>query len=129
MKKQNKGTSPFAYVDAILGKKAIIAYEPGYKSYMVNRSLGHHMDCILYANEMNQRWQMDGEMQYVYLLNIVQSRWRKFAPWIKEPKGDEDVEILMEHYSYSRAKALEALRLISILDLELLKERIKKGGP
>lgn len=124
---QPKSKSPFLYVDAILGKKAITPYESGYPPFVVNRSLGHHMDCVLYANEMNQRWQLDGQMQYEYLLNTVQSRYREFAPWIKEPKGDEDVELLMEYYNYSKAKAVTALKLYPEDELERLKERIKEG--
>ena len=41
-----------------------------YKAFMVNRALSYHMDCVLYANEMNLRPGLDSDMQYLSLIHI-----------------------------------------------------------
>ncbi len=35
-----------------------------YTPFVVNRALSYHMDCILYANELNLYPEMDKDLQY-----------------------------------------------------------------
>ena len=37
-----------------------------YTPFVVNRALSYHMDCILYANEMNLYPEMDKDLQYQF---------------------------------------------------------------
>ena len=59
--------SPFDFVKQILqGKKQLIVddvTEKEYVPFLVNRSLSYHKDCVLFANEINQRHFIDKKMQ------------------------------------------------------------------
>ncbi len=87
--------NPFDYVNAILqNKKQLIvdeSSEKDYTSFLVNRSLSYHKDCIMYANEMNRRHFLDKKLQNDFLLNTVRSQKRPFAKWAKVEKS-EDLE-------------------------------------
>ena len=123
--------SPFDYVNAILqNKKQIIVddiTEKGYIPFMVNRSLSYHKDCIIYANEMNQRHHLEKRLQNDFLLNTVRSQKRPFAKWVKSEKS-EDIECVKLVYGLSDSKAREALRLLSDEQIQQLKEKTDTGG-
>jgi len=59
--------NPFDYVNEILqGKKQLIiddASEKAYVPFLTNRSLSYHLDCVMYANEMNRRHIIDSKLQ------------------------------------------------------------------
>ena len=124
-------SNPFDYVNAILqNKKQLIVddiTEKGYVPFMVNRSLSYHKDCIIYANEMNQRHHLGKRLQNDFLLNTVRSQKRPFAKWVKSEKS-EDVDLIKLVYGLSDSKAREALRLLSEDDIKLLKEKFDTGG-
>jgi len=123
--------NPFDYVNSILQNKKDLmvdeATEKEYTSFLVNRSLSYHKDCIMYANEMNQRHQLDKKLQYHFLLNTVRSQKRPFAKWAKPVKSD-DLECIKQIYNFSDAKAREALRLLSDEQIQELKEKTDIGG-
>ena len=62
--------NPFDFVKEILqGKKQLIVddlTEKEYNSFIINRSLSYHKDCVLYANEMNRRHFLDKKLQMVF---------------------------------------------------------------
>ena len=123
--------SPFDYATAILqNKKQLIVddiTERGYIPFMVNRSLSYHKDCIIYANEMNQRHHLGKRLQNDFLLNTVRSQKRPFAKWVKSEKS-EDIECVKMVYGLSDSKAREALRLLSDEQIQQLKEKTNTGG-
>jgi len=123
--------SPFDYVNAILqNKKQLIVdelTEKSYEPFLTNRGLSYHMDCIMFANEMNQRHFLDKKMQNDFLLNTVRSRKRPFAKWIKAEKS-EDIECIKQVYNLSNSKAKEVYRLLSKEQIQLLKEQLQTGG-
>lgn len=123
--------NPFDYVNEILqGKKDLIiddATEKEYVPFLVNRSLSYHMDCIMFANEMNQRHHLDKKLQNSFLLNTVRARKRRFMKWVKAEKID-DLECIKIYYGYSNQRAKEALHLLSEDDLKKLKEKTDIGG-
>ena len=124
-------SSPFDYVNAILqNKKQLIVdeiTEKDYAPFLVNRSLSYHKDCLMYANEMNQRHFLDKKLQFDFLLNTVRSQKRPFAKWIKSEKSD-DLECIKQVYGFSDSKAREALRLLSKDQIQQLKEQTDTGG-
>jgi len=124
-------SNPFDYVNAILqNKKQLIVddiTEKGYIPFMVNRSLSYHKDCIIYANEMNQRHHLGKRLQNGFLLNTVRSQKRPFAKWVKSEKS-EDIECVKLVYGLSDSKAREALRLLSDEQIQQLKEKTNTGG-
>ena len=40
------------------------AWESNYPSYVINKCMSHHMDTVMYANEMNQYSNISKKMQY-----------------------------------------------------------------
>lgn len=124
-------SSPFDYVNAILqNKKQLIVdeiTEKDYAPFLVNRSLSYHKDCLMYANEMNQRHFLDKKLQFDFLLNTVRSQKRPFAKWIKSEKSD-DLECIKNVYGFSETKAREAFRLLSKEQIQQLKEQTQTGG-
>ena len=98
-----------------------------YSPFMVNRALSYHMDCVLYANEMNKHHFIDKDMQYQYLLNSIRPVKRKFQPWQKS-STDKDLECIKEYFGYSNQKAKEALILLSAEQIAEIKIRTDKGG-
>jgi hypothetical protein len=123
--------NPFDYVNEILqGKKQLIiddASEKSYVPFLTNRSLSYHLDCIMYANEMNRRHIVDSKMQNDFLLNTVRSKKRPFAKWAKVVQND-DLECIQKMYGLSKIKAREAIRLLSDEQIQKLKEQTDTGG-
>jgi hypothetical protein len=121
--------SPFDYVDFIFRKKKpagdldFVDYAP----FIVNRSLSYHMDCVLYANEMNLYPGTDKDIQYQYFLNSIRPMKRGFQPWQKS-KTDENIECVKAYFGYSNAKAKEALRILSDEQIAVIKIKTDTGG-
>ena len=121
--------NPFDFVNSITYTKEDIMHdlnESEYESFLTNRALAYHQDCILYANEMNRRFEVSNRLQYHYLLNTIRKR-KRFAKWIK-PEQIDNLKIVMKYYSISRDKAEEYLTILSDKDVNILKKRMNKGG-
>lgn len=108
-------------------KKDVLDQEKDYKPFLVNRALSYHMDCIMYANQMNLNPNLDSKLQYQYLLNTIRPMKRKFQPWQKT-SAVKDLECVKEYFGYSNEKAKEALRILTDEQITLLKEKLEKGG-
>ena len=123
--------SPFEFANQIMqGKQQLIvdeATESEYVAFMVNRALSYHKDCVLYANEMNRRHQIDKKLQNDFLLNTIRAKKRPFNKWIK-PEKSEDIACIKSFYGFSDAKARYALRLLTDKQNQELKEKTDKGG-
>lgn len=98
-----------------------------YKAFMVNRALSFHMDCVLYANEMNLYPDLDSDMQYQYLLNTIRPMKRKFQPWQKA-EVLKDIECVKQYFGYSNEKAKEALRILTDEQIQEIRIRTDVGG-
>ena len=121
--------NPFDFVKSITYTKEDIMHdlnESEYESYLINRALSYHQDCLLYANEMNRRFELSNRLQYHYLLNTIRKR-KRFAKWIK-PEQIDDLRVVMEYYSISRQKAEEYLTILSDQEITILRKKMNKGG-
>ena len=121
--------NPFDFVTSITYSKKDIMNdinEKEYAPFLVNRSLSYHQDTLLYANEMNSRFDVSHRLQYHYLLNSIRKR-KRFAKWAK-PELADDLKIVMEYYSVSREKAEEYLNILNKNEIGILKRRMNKGG-
>ena len=121
--------TPFDFVNLVLHTKKPDD-ELDFKDYapfIVNRSLSYHIDCVLYANEMNLWPSTDKDMQYQYLLNSIRPMKRKFVGWNKA-EVLKDLECVKEYFGYSNMKAKEALRILSEEDIAEIRKRTEKGG-
>ena len=97
-----------------------------YPPYIINRCLSGHMDCVMFANEMNMYSHLDKDMQYYFYLNSLRKR-KRFSPWIKKEKI-EDIDSVKQYYGYSNEKAKQALRLLSESELNYIKSKLDIGG-
>ena len=121
--------NPFDFIKSITYTKQDIMHdlnESEYESFLTNRALAYYQDCILYANEMNRRFEISNRLQYHYLLNTIRKR-KRFAKWIKPEKID-DLKTVMEYYQISRAKAEEYLNILSDREVEYLRKKMNIGG-
>ena len=97
-----------------------------YPPYIINRCVSGHIDCIMYANEMNMHHQLDKDMQYSFYLNTLRKR-KRFSPWLRKDKVT-DLECVKQYYGYSNEKALQALKILTKEQLTFIKQRLDIGG-
>ena len=111
-----------------LNKKDILEEDPDakYPAYIVNRCLSGHLDCVMYANEMNRFPNLDKDMQYNFLLYTLRKR-KRFSPWLKKEQID-NLDLVKKHYGYSNEKAKVALSLLTKSQIETLKQIHEMGG-
>jgi hypothetical protein len=121
----------FDYVNEIMyGKKNLMTSEENEKEYipfLVNRALSYHFDTILYANEMNRRHFLDKKLQNDFFINTVRSKKRPYVKWAKSEKN-ESLGYIKKAYGFSDSKAIEALRLLTVEQIQQLKEQTDIGG-
>mgnify|MGYP001410008343 FL=1 len=104
------GSSPFEIMSVIGYTKDVADYPEEivnevYNHFIINRSLSYHADCLVYANEMNQRHQSDTWLQFHFYLNSLRPR-KRFAKWEKANKVD-DLDTVKLAYEYNNKKALQ----------------------
>ena len=97
-----------------------------YPPYIINKCLSGHLDCILFANEMNKYHFLDKDMQYEFYINILRKR-KRFSPWIRKDKVT-DLDCVKQYYGYSNEKASQALKVLSSDQIQFIKQRLDTGG-
>ena len=97
-----------------------------YAPFIVNRCLSGHIDCVLFANEMNMYSSLDKDMQYHFYLNSLRKR-KRFSPWLRKDKV-KDLECIKQYYGYSNEKASQALKILNKEQLDFIKQRLETGG-
>ena len=111
-------------------KQNLIEEDPStikdYAPYIVNRCLSGHLDCIMFANEMNKYSFLDKDMQYSFYLNTLRKK-KRFSPWLRKEKVD-DLECVKQYYGYSNEKASQALKILDKKQLNFIKQRLETGG-
>ena len=83
----------------------------GYNPFLTNRAFAMHMDTILIAEEMNQASDLDTMLQFDFYHYAVR-KGRRFG-FPKKVETDANLELVMEHYKYSKEKAEAALRVLT----------------
>ena len=97
-----------------------------YPPYIINRCLSGHLDCIMFANEMNKYSFLDKDMQYSFYLNTLRKK-KRFSPWLRKEKVT-DLEIIKQYYGYSNEKASNALKILTPEQINFIKQRLETGG-
>ena len=97
-----------------------------YPPFIVNRCLSGHIDCILFANEMNMHHHISKDMQYSFYLNSLRKK-KRFSPWLRKDKV-KDLECIKQYYGYSNEKASQALKILTKEQLDFIKQRLDTGG-
>ena len=120
---------PFDLINSITYKKDIVmnnSNEGSYNPFITNRSLSQFIDCILLANEMNQRHHIDNKLQYDYLINRIRPR-KRFKKWDKK-QDNEHIQLIKDYYSCNNDKARVTLSLLSEQHLNIIRQKLNKGG-
>ena len=120
---------PFDLINSITYKKDIVmnnSNEGSYNPFITNRSLSRFIDCILLANEMNQRHHIDNKLQYDYLINRIRPR-KRFKKWDKK-QDNENIQLIKDYYSCNNDKARVTLSLLSEQHLNIIRQKLNKGG-
>ena len=111
-------------------KQNLIEEDPStikdYPPYIINRCLSGHLDCVMFANEMNKYSFLDKDMQYSFYLNTLRKK-KRFSPWLRKDKVT-DLQCVKEYYGYSNEKASQALKILSKQQLDFIKQRLEIGG-
>ena len=111
-------------------KKNLIDEDPSlekeYPPYIVNRCLSGHLDCIMFANEMNKYNFLPKKLQYEFLLNSLRKK-KRFSPWLRQDKI-KDLDYVKKYYGYSNEKAKQALRILTKEQLAFIKSKFETGG-
>ena len=97
-----------------------------YPPFIINKCLSGHLDCVLFANEMNKYHFLDKDMQYNFYLNILRKR-KRFSPWLRKDKV-QDLECVKQYYGYSNDKASQALKILTKEQINYIKQRLDIGG-
>ena len=97
-----------------------------YPPYIINRCLSGHLDCVMFANEMNKYSFLDKDMQYSFYLNTLRKK-KRFSPWLRKDKVT-DLQCVKEYYGYSNEKASQALKILTNQQLDFIKQRLDIGG-
>ena len=100
--------------------------EKEYPPYIINRCLSGHIDCIMYANEMNICNHLDKKLQYDFFINIIRIK-KRFSPWVKKEKI-KDIDYVKSYYGYSNEKAEQALKILTKEQLNFIKQKLDIGG-
>lgn len=98
-----------------------------YNSYMINRGLSYYSDCIMYANEMNLKWQLPKKMQYDFLFNVVDPKKKRFSKWATSKK-DKQIDLISKYYNISLRKAQSIYPLLSEDTLSNIEKMLDTGG-
>lgn len=126
--------NPFDFVNSInFTKKDIMTgtendelAEKAYVPYIVNKSLSYFTDTLLYSNEINMLSGIDNKLQYHFLLNSIRPA-KRFAKWVKK-QDSNDLESVKQYYCLNNEKAEQALALLSQQQLDVIKQKLEKGG-
>jgi hypothetical protein len=97
-----------------------------YPAFIINKMLSAFSDTIMLVNEMNRNHFVDKDMQFQFLLNSIRSK-KRFSPFLRASKL-KDIECVKEYYGYSNDKAKSALDILTKEQLNLIKEKLFKGG-
>lgn len=100
--------------------------EKDYNCFLVNKGLSYFPDTVHYANMMNQHNHLDKRIQYEFLLNII-SKKKRYSKWHKED-NNENVQAICQFYQVSEKKAEEYLSILTNQQLDIIKQRLSKGG-
>ena len=97
-----------------------------YPPYIINRCLSGHLDCVMFANEMNKNSHLDKDMQYSFYLNSLRKK-KRFSPWLRKDKI-KDLDYVKRYYGYSNEKAQHALKILTTEQLNFIKSKFETGG-
>jgi len=122
--------TPWIFTTSINETKEPLCNDPemekAYPAFVVNRNMSLFSDTALYANEVNKYPDLPNKLKFEFL-RLAISKKRRFSKWPKSPKI-EDLELIQEVYGFSRQKALQALKLLTPENINIIKASRNTGG-
>ena len=97
-----------------------------YSPFIINKCMSAHLDCIMFANEMNLNAHLAKDLQYQFYLNSIRKK-KRFSPWLRKDKI-KNLDIVKSYYGYSNEKAIQALKILTKEQLNYIKAKIDVGG-
>ena len=97
-----------------------------YAPFIINKCMSAHLDCIMFANEMNLQSHLAKDLQYQFYLNSIRKK-KRFSPWLRKDKI-KNLDIVKSYYGYSNEKAIQALKILTKEQLNYIKAKIDVGG-
>lgn len=133
---KKKDKRVFQYVNAVSYSKVDMMRntdnddlaQRGYNAFITNRLLSYFQDSILQANEMNEVPHLDNLLQFDYFINSLRKRKRFKEKDESKSDFNNDLNLVMEYFGYSRAKAEVALSILSSEDISEIYKITNKGG-
>ena len=112
------------------GKERVINNDDdakAYVPYIVNKAISKYKDCIFFAAEINMLASLSNKMQYDFYYDVLRKYKRPFIPWLKKDQVmKEELDFISEVYGCSFSKALEIRKILTVEQMNFLKNR---GGP
>ena len=97
-----------------------------YAPFIINKCMSAHLDCIMFANEMNLQSHLAKDLQYQFYLNSIRKK-KRFSPWLRKDKI-KNLDIVKSYYGYSNEKAIQALKILTKEQLNYIKAKIDVVG-
>jgi hypothetical protein len=122
--------TPFDFINSVNNKTKMEwddTVAKFYTPFIVNRGLSFNLQTILFANMMNQYPQLEKKMQYDFYFNGV-PKGKRFDKWQKKLEASETIKLVREFYGINIYRAEEALKLLSNEQLDMIKQKMNKGG-
>lgn len=126
-----KKLSPFDFLKSINDTKENLIRQDNdntkyYNSFVINRSLSYFPDTIYFANEMNKFHQIDVDLQYNFLLNIIRKR-KRFSKWDKS-EDINNLNIIKSYFGYNDEKARQVVALLTEDQITTISKKVSLGG-
>ena len=77
-----------------------------YPPYIINRCLSGHIDCVMFANEMNMNHHLGKDMQYSFYLNSLRKK-KRFSPWLRKD-NIKDLECIKSYNLCGNCKSISS---------------------
>jgi len=122
--------TPFDIINTINNKTKLEwdeVTEKTYSPFIINRGLSFNMQTVLFANMMNQYPQLEKRMQYDFYFNGI-PKGKRFDKWQKKLDAEKNVKLLQDFFDINIDRATEALKLLSNEQLDMIKQKMNKGG-
>lgn len=121
----------FEFVSSICETKNYILdnlTERDYSPFMINRALSQGVDTIMYANELNKSPGNSKVLHYDFMFYSI-SKKKRYNKWAKVANDDEEnIKLLMTHYTVNRKVAMSYLSLLTTEQLNTIRQSYNTGG-
>lgn len=121
----------FDFINSINYDKSSLFDDPlaekEYNSYIVNKGLSYFPDTVLYANQMNVHSDVPKKWQFDFLKSCIPKK-KRFSKWHKKSPLPEDIELIQEYYQYSYKKAVDAMSILTSIEIQNIRDMMLRGG-